>query len=133
MLVFTTPRGHALAHCVIRYLLKLLPEYRHLRNKIGTLFRQTPTPTCAAPIQAAPEVLPDEFLEVPKVAESRPPDYASYGPSETGPQEPKADIQAMLTRRQLRGELGKKSRDDVIDRGEKAAAALHMEESPTPE
>ena len=80
--------------------------------------------------------LREESVELPAVAESRSVSYINYNLSEPElgePLEPLADLPAMLTRQQLRMELGKKSHDEVCATGEKAAAYLHMEESPSPE
>jgi len=79
------------------------------------------------------EELREESMKLPAVAESRSVEYISYDSSEPALGEPLADLPAMFTREQLRKGLGKKSQDEVCATGEKAAAYLHLEESPSPE
>ncbi len=102
---------------------------------------QTPSNPSLAPTRHARVPAKEETLELleqelksPFVTERRADESISYDISEPSPQEllePFVNLRAMITRRQLREELGTKSQDTVRDTGDKAVAALHLEESPT--
>ena len=95
-----------------------------------------PSRHAKTPAKDEPEEPREEPMELPAVAESRSVSYINYNLSEPAlweTIEPLVDIRAMLTRQQLRMILGKKSQDEVTATGEKAAAYLHLEESPAPE
>ncbi len=104
---------------------------------------QTPLPPAVEPARHAiistdeeDEGLRYEAPEFPVSAENRLVKSISLDvselPSGKSPA-PLADVHAMLIRQPLRDELGKQSQESARYTGEKAATALHLDESPAPE